>query len=211
MAFPGTLIDAGNFNDVDQFGTGSKIVRDKYGIAYAAMMDATTGYTSVYEGVLDWNYSNGTLYQNLTPGAEDAHGQSFTGDGNSIGSIKVYLAYSGSPTGRIYVRIFAHSGTYGTSGIPTGNPLAEASMDIADINSSDWNRFFFDKPFKTTNGTYYVFTIEPEYIFADSSNRIQTKGTSTSTHSGNHCTYDGATWTAESGNDLEFCSTTLLD
>lgn len=43
------------------------------------------------------------------------------------------LATVGSPTGNIYVMIYAHSGTYGSSSVPTGSPLA--TSDVVDVST----------------------------------------------------------------------------
>ena len=64
-------------------------------------------------------------------------GQSFTGDGKTLSSVKFYARKVGSPTGNIYAKIFAHSGTYGTSSVPTGTELAvSGAVDVTTISTS---------------------------------------------------------------------------
>jgi hypothetical protein len=50
--------------------------------------------------------------------------ESFTGDGGILNSVKFHLAKYSSPTANMYAHIYAHTGTFGVNGIPTGSPLA---------------------------------------------------------------------------------------
>ena len=61
------------------------------------------------------------------------YGQSFTTTGSvlKLSSCKFYLVKVGSQTGAMYAKVYAHSGTYGTSSIPTGSALA--TSDVLDI------------------------------------------------------------------------------
>lgn len=57
-----------------------------------------------------------------------ACGQSFyNGTINVLHSVSLFLNRRGSASGNCRVRIFAHSGTYGTSSIPTGTVLATSN------------------------------------------------------------------------------------
>src|SRR4051794_23390494 len=55
-------------------------------------------------------------------------GQSFTGTGLAIGSAQWYMRKSGSPSGNLVAKIYAHSGTYGTNSLPTGVALATSDV-----------------------------------------------------------------------------------
>ena len=64
----------------------------------------------------------------------DMFGQSFANtSAKEIKSFFFYLARVNNPTGNIYVSIYAHTGTYGTDGIPTGSALA--SSDVIDVST----------------------------------------------------------------------------
>ena len=66
-------------------------------------------------------------------GGNPAVGQSFTGNGLILNSAEFYLKKKGSPTGNAVVKIYAHSGTYGTSSVPTGSALA--TSDNFDVSA----------------------------------------------------------------------------
>lgn len=59
---------------------------------------------------------------------ERRFGQSFNASqANTLHSVKLYMKLGGGlPVGNYYVRIFAHSGTYGSSSVPTGSALASS-------------------------------------------------------------------------------------
>jgi hypothetical protein len=90
---------------------------------------------------LDDSYSE----SNDVPGAEaflsasyaTEAGQCFTSGGGELDSAKFYLKKDGSPTGNATAKVYAHSGTYGTSSIPTGAALATSdNFDVATLTTS---------------------------------------------------------------------------
>lgn len=135
--------------------------------------------------------------------------QSFTGDGNVLDSIALYLAKLGSPAGNMTVYIYAHTGTFGTSSLPTGSILATSdtinantlstSHVLTTFNFSGANRITL------TNTTKYVLVIDFES--GDGSNTVKVGVDSSSpTHAGNAAENDArfGGWTARSGTDLCF-------
>lgn len=128
--------------------------------------------------------------------------QSFTGDGSDVNSTKFELEKSGSPTGNITVYLYAHTGTYGTSSLPTGAALITSdTVDISTISTKSLIEFTFSTGYTTTNGTKYVISI----VFSgDSSNYLLVSSdTSSPTHDGN-LSYDADGWTSVSAWDLCF-------
>lgn len=130
-------------------------------------------------------------------------GQSFTGDGKYLTKITVDLLKTGSPTGTIACKVYAHSGTYGTSSVPTGTAIATSSTTVNATSlttSAVSYDFIFDGTVQLVNTTYYVFTIEGP--LGDASNQWHaTRLTTTGTHGGNTSRYNG-TWSAgTSGTD----------
>lgn len=136
-----------------------------------------------------------------------AVGQSFTGDGTYLSSAKLYLNTAGFLSDNYaYAKIYAHSGVYGTSSVPTGSPLA-TSLPFS-VLSLTYENTLYDFTFvgvnkiKLENGTKYVLAIN--YDFDTFLNVVGVGGDSTSpTHSGNKCSYDGS-WSAVSTTDLCF-------
>lgn len=65
-------------------------------------------------------------------------GQSFTGIVTTLISCKFNVAKSGSPTGNIYAKLYAHAGVFGTTSIPTGPALAISDpISIASLQAED--------------------------------------------------------------------------
>jgi hypothetical protein len=70
-----------------------------------------------------------------------ALGQSFTvqeaDDGKILDYCEFALYKTGSPTGNIVARLYTHTGTFGETGIPNGNVLAESDpVDITSLGTS---------------------------------------------------------------------------
>ena len=133
-------------------------------------------------------------------------GQSFTGNGGTLSSARFYLKKTGSPWNSIWVNIYAHSGTFGTSSVPTGTPLATSRL----VNVSSLPGSFALIPFIFTeankiilsNGTNYVATYT--YLDGNDDNTTSTLvDTTTPTAPGNY-SYNYTTWVATAGWDLPF-------
>lgn len=149
--------------------------------------------------------STGTSTTSLYSGSVTRVGQSFTGTGGVMSRIRLSLKKTGSPTGNAKVVLYAHSGTYGTSSVATGNPLATSDLfDVSILTTSlaDVN-FVFSKANQYTlvNATNYFFSLE--YSGGDVSNNIQIAYVTPSAYGGNYASYSGS-WTANSSNDVNF-------
>lgn len=131
------------------------------------------------------------------------YAQSFlTGTGAPVSSLTVKLYRTGSPTGNISAAIYAHSGTFGTSSVPTGSPLQTAlnTVDASTIPTTGaYVTFFFTLDLATS--THYVFAIDFD---GDNTNHIDIAVDGSSpTHPGN-LAYDDVTngWTASNSYDI---------
>lgn len=153
-----------------------------------------------------YSETNANSYgSNLNSTGLTAIGQSFTGDGGSAGLARFYARKVGSPTGNMVAKIFAHSGTFGTSSVPSGAALATSDpVDAATLTGTETlTAFTFPAPVTVTAGTKYLVTIE--YSGGNGSNYVQTGiDTSSPTHGGNaYYTVSGSD-TAVSSWDLVF-------
>ena len=85
------------------------------------------------------SYSESNVIDAIGIGNIDTQsGQSFSVSvGGTLNSCAFYLFQDGSPTGYCYAKIYAHSGTYGTSSLPTGDALAVS--DAVDVSTLDIN------------------------------------------------------------------------
>lgn len=146
--------------------------------------------------VLVDNYSEGNSdgYTFVYSPTRIGVGQSFIGNGTTINSTKFHIYKTGSPSGNIVSRVYLHSGTFGTSSLPTGSPIATSEIvDASTLSTSaELVEFTFTGSNKILlgNGTYYVVTIE--FLSGDSTNYIcVSNDTSSPTHEGNFIWYDG--------------------
>lgn len=112
----------------------------------------------------------------------------------------------GSPTGTLVAKIYAHSGTLGTSSVPTGAALATSnSFDVATLTTSYQTvELQFPAPWvQFAANTSYVVTLE--YSGGDFTNYVHVGYDGSSPgHAGNKCTRAASTWIAQSGHDCCF-------
>lgn len=131
--------------------------------------------------------------------------QSFTGTGTKLANVKLYLKKTGSPTGNATVKLYAHTGTYGTSSAPTGAAIetSSTSLDVSTLTTSyQLIEFAFGNTSTLTNGTYYNLAIEHS---GDNTNRIVWGADiSSPAHGGNVSSLQGGSWVAESAADAIF-------
>ena len=91
-------------------------------------------------------------------------GQSFTGDGTPLTSCSFYLSSSFvALTGTLYATLYAHTGTFGTSGKPTGPILATSKSVngslVTPTESLVKLGFVGDQQVTPVNGTNYVIVL----------------------------------------------------
>ena len=135
------------------------------------------------------------------------YGQSFTGDGSQLGSAQFFIRKNQSPTGNAVAKIYAHSGSFGSSSLPTGAALATSNtVDVSTLSGSTeaLSSFLFTGANQITlvNGTHYIVTIE--YSGGDGSNFVDVAIDATSpTHAGNPSYYDSS-WHYQTYYDLIF-------
>lgn len=119
--------------------------------------------------------------------------------------VRARVRVVGSPTGNVTCSIHAHSGTYGTSSVPTGAALAtSANLAVGDLTTSYQEvEFSFTTPYEMAASTNY--TIAINYSGGDGSNYVQVEGLASSgTATGNRAQLVSSTWTATAGDDLWF-------
>lgn len=159
-------------------------------------------------GILDDNYpfSNHSAYTNLAISNLEEISQSFTGDGNYITRIKIATLLGADCPGNITAKIYAHSGTFGTSSVPTGSSLADSTpIYSGDLSSTKTEiTFDFPNPYKTTNTTKYCLVIHFDGGTTGKFIQVSTD-TSSPSHGGNFATRNPpSAWVAQSGTDMCF-------
>jgi hypothetical protein len=145
------------------------------------------------------SYTGGSSSMKIYTSLYVSRGQSFSCSGAYIlDSCRFQISRYGSPTGNVYANIYAHSGTFGSSSVPSGTALATSStLNIASLTTSaTWKTFSFTgaNAITLSPSTYYVISLFSNN--GDASNYLYIKCTSTATnHSGNGCTTaDGSSW-----------------
>lgn len=113
-------------------------------------------------------------------------GQSFACEKTTdLTSIEIQAKKYGSPTGTVYMYLYAHSGVYGTSSVGTGSPLATATYNVANLPTDfETIKFTFGTPYELQAGTKYVWVAS--FTGGDSSNGMTVTYQYTGTHSGNN-------------------------
>ena len=149
------------------------------------------------------NYDSWFYYRSGT----EKGSHSFTGKAGNLVSCKWFLRKWGSPTGNIVAKLYAHSGVFGISSIPTGEPLAVSNtIDIATI-SIYWSLIIFDfvgaNQFIFIDGVKYCISIE--FSGGDASNYLKVGADMTSpTHPGNIADYYEGNWVLYPDRDFIF-------
>jgi hypothetical protein len=138
-------------------------------------------------------------------------GQSFTATGGKLYSASLMLSKFGSPTGTAQFSVYAHTGTYGSTGTGTGTALASSgTIDLSTLNGTPTTTtLYFTGPNQITleDGTYYV--IVAEYSGGDMENYLLVgRDSSSPTHDGIMVRYSSS-WGVISGNDAIFYVVTL--
>ena len=147
-----------------------------------------------------YSESNSNIGQIIGDGSNFGHyyyaGQSITGNGDSLEKSTFYLEKYGSPTGNAYAKIYAHSGTFGTSSLPTGSPLA--TSDPFDVSTLTGGSVLRDLTFSGVNqivlenNTHYI-VVFGGLTGADLNNYVYIAyDNSSPTHNGNMCSLSGS-------------------
>jgi hypothetical protein len=118
-------------------------------------------------------------------------GQSFYNDSiRYLNSCKFYLKKVGSPTGNAYAKLYAHSGTFGSSSTGTGEAIATSgAVDVSTLGTSySLIEFTFTGANKILLSADTNYVIVVSYYGTDSSNYISIGSDESSpVHSGNAC------------------------
>jgi len=137
----------------------------------------------------------------------EAQAQSFSNgvQAQYVTRARFNLKKTGSPTGNLTFKLYAHSGTYGTSSVPTGAALATSdTYDVTRLTTSYKTiELGFSTPYELDASTYYCIAVD--YSSGDGSNYVQVEGLASSgTHGGNAAYYQSAAWNAAASDDLAF-------
>lgn len=121
-----------------------------------------------------------------------------------LSRVFVNIRKVGSPTGNMTAVLYAHSGTFGTSSIPTGAALATSvNIDVSKLTTTYQTiEIGFDTQYEMVASTQYCIAFEHAVI--DGSNYLEIEGSTAGTHGGNRSQDVSATWTPTAADDLNF-------
>lgn len=124
--------------------------------------------------------------------------QSFIGNGSILTKVNFTLSVTFGHNSTATAYLYAHSGTYGTSSVPTGSPLATSDI-YPYIGSKGWKTLTFATPYTLVSGTQYCIVIYvsnanygKSYYAADGVSGNLATGTL------------GGSWTPDAAKDLLF-------
>ena len=155
-----------------------------------------------------WSESNQDGEWPLYVVSESDFAQSFTGKGDVLNSTKLYLRRSGSPTGNVYSKIYAHTGDFGTTGTPTGSAIAISdAIDVSTLSTSyELVTFTFSGVNKINIENLTNYCVSTSYGSGNSSNKIYTGATAGSgTADGNGAYLVLPTWYTDLGSGYDMC------
>lgn len=136
-----------------------------------------------------------------------ASAQSFTGKAASLTKAQFYVKKFGSPGGNVRVKLYKHTGTYGTNSSPIGPALATSDAVAISVITSDYAMVDFTftgaEQYRLQEGVHYCIGIfyefggPTDYLMVGLDNKDLL-------HSGSYALYSAATsW--ETGNTADFC------
>ena len=141
---------------------------------------------------------------NVVYSAVAAWGQSITGDGLALQWVEWFIQRVNSPTGSCYAKLYAHSGVFGASSVPTGAALAtSAPINVATLSGSyTLVRFKFLTPYTLVNGTKYCITFE--FSGGNASNYVNIGYDGSAPGHGGNAFYYTTGWSAYAAGDTCF-------
>ena len=179
-------------------GSGDKTINNFYE-RHKWLHRESTVESSNDDSGSDFQVANATVIGQAQSFANGVNAQFLT-------RVRVKMKKTGSPTGNLTAVLYAHSGTFGSSSIPTGTALATSvNFDVSQLTTTSYLEYeiAFTTQYEMAASTNYVIALEHAVI--DGSNYVNVQGLATTgTHAGNRSQLVTTTWTATAGDDLYF-------
>ncbi len=168
---------------------------------YADQIEVSIGYGG--GNAVDGNSTSIAEYSttNTTAIPPVYFGQSFkpTASGK-LGVARFYTGKLGSPVGNVYVKLYSHTGTYGTTGTPS--VLLATSEPQSSSDLPDQINYYFTTPYDVVSGTAYFLVFDQSAVTGGS---IKFYIDSAAGYAGSTATSpDGSSWTADATIDAVF-------
>jgi hypothetical protein len=212
-------IDLNNGNGAQpyysQWNRASQTINDLYEWAKWIQQTGVSETSNISDTGANYTIDDGSTVfgqgQSFDPGAND----------EKLVKVQVKMKKTGSPTGDIICKLMTHSGTFGTSSIPTSATALATSQPIdaatlttsyrlyefyfwrdADVTDGDATPPRGDNQYDLQTGTDYCLLFH--HLTGDGSNNVQIDGDATGTHEGNQFdeTVADTTWVPAAAEDL---------
>lgn len=177
----------------------------KYIFIILSLFFANTAFGATF--VVDSFWSASTTGQVLSDSNVQRYAQCFSvGTTTTLDSAQMFLKKTGTPSANYNYYVYAITGGCGTSGKPTGDPLATSltgvSTDLTTSYATTTLNFTGADRITLNSGTDYVIAIRSDNT--GGSNHISTGDCSSCGDNGNASYYLSSSWTANANNDMNF-------
>jgi len=179
------------------------------GVVNSGLSSNNTTVTNLLDDIIVdfYPFSYSTIVVGISTPGSYAVGQSFIAKQSILQSATFFLRKVGLPEGTFRAYLYAHSGDFGESSVPTGDPLATSitEIKIEDLSTKTTPYVFeFADGFKMKDGEMYVIVVGGEHTVAGSNITIRISvDNATLKHPGNRSFSFGGDWSA-SNTDLIF-------
>jgi hypothetical protein len=151
------------------------------------------------------SYASSNYTASTTAAATESRAQSFTTPADTAYNLASCKFYVYTDTGNVTTRakLFAHTGTYGTSnGVPTGSALATSDNVVVNEGSSTLITYTFSTPYAMSADTHYCIVLEAEA--GESNNFKFGYDGDAPAHSGTYASNASGSWSGSTARDLIF-------
>lgn len=173
----------------------------------ASLMTASSKPTVVVDSYSETNRN--TDFSPFHSATNNYLGQTFQASlSGYLMTFKFYLKLNGTPTGTMLAKLYAHTGTFGTNGQPTGSALATSDYVQVSILSTSLAliTFTFSTPYKLVSGTNYCLLLDGTSITGDVSNYVAWgEDTTSPTHAGNRFSSSNGGSSYSTTNSVDMC------
>jgi len=201
------------FGDITSWAVGSVAQGRKLDIMFS-LGSLMAGSNLIIDPIIDGFNSATQLTKYIealhpsSTSSKSAVGQSFSPSVDcKLTSVKFRLSKSNSPTGTAYVKLYSHSGTFGTSSVPNTLLATSDSYNVASLpTAGTWIEFTFSgsEQYELAAGEYYCLDFgEVASGTLDTTNRIRFIVSST-VYLGNCFVYASSSWAADATSDALF-------
>lgn len=162
--------------------------------------------STLIDSYSETNYNAGILMSDAVSNGKDGIGQAIlTTKFYHATSVKAYMGKTGSPTGTIVAKLYACTGTPGSTGAPTGVTLGtSAALDVSTLGAMALVEFVFATPVPIPAGGVCI-ALEKVTGTYDNGNYVRVGVDTSQNHAGNLFTADTVgTWTADGTQDMCF-------